>query len=306
MPVSARDLFWFAAGLLAALVAGFVLAPLSLSALALRERLRLARWPLVVTAGLIALAIGIYVLSASPNLPSAERAAVHPDSIGAAPIAGAPSTGTNAASSMEAALTRLEQRLAAQGGSDADWELLAQTYDFVGRKADAANARSRHQVAGDARPAAPNPPAPMSPQALAGAAERPAASNAAALPSGPAVSTTAPVQISGEVALDERLRNQVPAGLTLFIVAKSIGSPGAPVAVVRASTGQWPVKFLLDDSLAMLPTRTLSKAGRVTIEARISHSGMATAESGDFQSAVTPVDPSQHKSVRLVIDRVIG
>jgi cytochrome c-type biogenesis protein CcmH len=76
--------------------------------------------------------------------------------------------------------------------------------------------------------------------------------------------------------------------------------------VVRTSTGQWPLKFLLDDSQAMFPTRTLSKVGRVTVEARISHSGMANAESGDFQSAVTMVDPSQHKSVRLVIDRVIG
>ncbi len=305
MPVSARDLFWFAAGVLAALAAGFVLASLSRSALALRERLRLARWPLVVMAAMIALAIGIYVLSASPNPPSAELAAAHPDSSDAAPVALAPGTGTNAASSMQAALMRLEQRLAAQGGSDADWELLAQTYDFLGRKADAVDARSRHQVAGDARPGAPNPPAPMSPQDLAGAAEMTAAGDAAAMPNRPAAST-APVQISGEVALDDRFRNRVPAGLTLFIVAKSIDSPGPPVAVVRASTGQWPVKFLLDDSLAMFPTRTLSKAGRVTIEARVSHSGMATAASGDFQSAVTAVDPSQHKSVRLVIDRIIG
>jgi cytochrome c-type biogenesis protein CcmH len=145
----------------------------------------------------------------------------------------------------------------------------------------------------------------MIPQALAGAAETPAAGSAAAMPGWPTAST-APVQISGEVALDARLKNQVPAGWTLFIVAKSIDSPGPPVAVVRTNTGQWPLKFLLDDSLAMFPTRTLSKAGRVTVEARISHSGMATPESGDFQSAVTPVDPSQHKSVRLVIDRVIG
>jgi hypothetical protein len=259
----------------------------------------------VVTAGLIALAIGIYILSGRPNLPSAQLASVHPGSSDAAPIAGGPSTGTNAASSMEAALTRLEQRLAAQGGSDADWELLAQTYDFLGRKAEAANARSRHQVAGDTRPAAPNPSVPMSPQALAGAAETPAASSAARMSSG-STARTAPAQISGEVALDERLKNQVPAGWTLFIVAKSIDSPGPPVAVVRTNTGQWPLKFLLDDSLAMFPTRTLSKAGRVTVEARISHSGMAKAESGDFQSAVTTVDPSQHKSVRLVVDRVIG
>ena len=68
----------------------------------------------MVTAGLIALAIGIYILTGRPNLPSAQLASVHPGSSDGAPIAGGPSTGTNAASSMEAALTRLELRLAAQ------------------------------------------------------------------------------------------------------------------------------------------------------------------------------------------------
>jgi cytochrome c-type biogenesis protein CcmH len=113
-------------------------------------------------------------------------------------------------------------------------------------------------------------------------------------------------QVSGEVALADTLRDKVPAGSTLFIVAKSIDSPGPPVAVVRTQTGQWPLKFVLDDSLAMLPTRTLSKVGRVTVEARISLSGAAAAHSGDLQSPAAAIDPREHKAVRLVIDHVIG
>jgi cytochrome c-type biogenesis protein CcmH len=113
-------------------------------------------------------------------------------------------------------------------------------------------------------------------------------------------------QVSGEVALADTLRDKVPAGSTLFIVAKSIDSPGPPVAVIRTQTAQWPLKFVLDDSLAMLPTRTLSKVGRVTVEARISLSGAATAHSGDLQSSAAAIDPRERKALRLVIDRVIG
>lgn len=51
--------------------------------------------------------------------------------------------GTGAGSSMEAATQALEARLAAQGGSDEDWNLLAQSYEFMGRSEDAARARQK-------------------------------------------------------------------------------------------------------------------------------------------------------------------
>jgi cytochrome c-type biogenesis protein CcmH/NrfG len=50
-----------------------------------------------------------------------------------------------AAGSMEAATAILSARLGAKGGSDADWTLLAQSYDFLGRSADAELAR-QHKV----------------------------------------------------------------------------------------------------------------------------------------------------------------
>jgi cytochrome c-type biogenesis protein CcmH len=46
------------------------------------------------------------------------------------------------ASSMDAAIASLEARLARSGGSDADWTLLAQAYDFQGRTEDARRARA--------------------------------------------------------------------------------------------------------------------------------------------------------------------
>jgi cytochrome c-type biogenesis protein CcmH len=115
-----------------------------------------------------------------------------------------------------------------------------------------------------------------------------------------------PVQVNGEVTVADSLKLKVPTGLTVFIVAKSIDSPGAPVAVIRTRTGEWPLKFMLDDSLAMLPERKLSTAGRVMIEARVSLVGTAASQPGDLQSAPAIVDPHSGKPIRLVIDHIIG
>lgn len=171
-----------------------------------------------------------------------------------------------AASSMDSAVATLESRLAKGGGSAGDWELLAKSFEFLGRPADAAKART-HQL--------------------------PAAANA--------VGTA----LSGEVVLAGALAAKASTGETLFIIAKSVGSPGPPVAVLRTAVGQWPMKFSLDDSLAMLPGRNLSSAGPVMIEARISHRGQPLPASGDLQGSAGPVDPSDHASLKILIDRIV-
>jgi len=67
----------------------------------------------------------------------------------------APAAAEHGSAGLEPLLERLENRLRAGGGSDADWELLAKTYDYLGRKSDAANARDKHRVAGAAAAATP-------------------------------------------------------------------------------------------------------------------------------------------------------
>ncbi len=193
--------------------------------------------------------------------------------------------------SMQGAVAGLERRLAAKGGSDADWELLAKSYEFLGRTSDAAQARNKHLPAGAGA-------APADGAAIAAGAG--AAHTDQAAPVDPGVS------VDGEVILADALRDKVPAGLTLFIVAKSVNSPGPPVAILRTTTDAWPVHFRLDDTQAMLPQRKLSTAGPVTIEARTSKSGQAMPERGDFQGVTTQLDPAAGKPIRIVIERVIS
>lgn len=194
---------------------------------------------------------------------------------------------TNAgAGSMTSAIAALETRLAKGGGSADEWELLAKSYDFLGRPEDANKARARQL-----------PPVPAGEGATAGVSAAVAPPRAQGPASGAAV--------SGEVSLSAALRSKAAAGATLFIVAKSVDSPGAPLAVFRATVGTWPVKFTLDDSRSMLAGRKLSGAGRVTIEARISQSGQPMPAAGDLQGSSGVINPADGQPLKIVIDRVI-
>lgn len=69
-----------------------------------------------------------------------------PDAPAPASTATSPMTAPGAkAGSMEAATLALKTRLATQGGGDDQWELLAQSYEFLGRSAEAKLARE-HKV----------------------------------------------------------------------------------------------------------------------------------------------------------------
>lgn len=138
--------FWFSAGVITGVTATAVALPLwrgNVATLAARPR------AYIIAAGGLAVfacsAALLYVVIGSPASlegRSASVAAAHP--VGSETPAG------SKALSMEAATARLEARLQRDGGSANDWQLLAQSYDFLGRGSDASRARAR---AGTATPA---------------------------------------------------------------------------------------------------------------------------------------------------------
>jgi cytochrome c-type biogenesis protein CcmH/NrfG len=381
MHVNARDTFWFVAGALAAIAASLVIYP----------------WLLMRHAASTPAATDTVAAHVSGNSQSGQ--------------------------SMDGAIAALEQRLAKGGGSDADWELLARSYEFTQRPQGALAARERRLLpgAGASTPGEPGAAralnAPGEPSAAArkliasaeaarsrrdlaaaAAAYRQLATMqemtadkwadyadvAAALngnslvgepeqylqealkldpqhpkalwlqgslqhetgqyaqavttwqklagvlgpaspeakviaanlaedqqlagptPAAVAAEHAGVVAVRGEVLLSDALRSRVSSSLTLFIVAKSVNSPGPPVAILRTTTGSWPVRFELNDTLAMVPNRKLSTAGPVTIEARVSKSGQAMPQSGDLLGVTAPLDPAAGKPVRIVIERVVG
>lgn len=137
---------------------------------------------------------------------------------------------------------------------------------------------------------------------LAGAAVAPARQAATQAPSGAAAGG---LSVRGDVTVSPSLQSRVRAGQVLYIVAKSVNSPGMPVAVRRVETGAWPVRFELSDSDAMIPERRLSSVGPVTVEARVSQSGQANSAPGDLLGATAPLDPAKAGALHIVIDREV-
>ena len=97
-------------------------------------------WALRGAVGILgALSIALILISNGGGTATSEPAT------SATPQSMAGSAPTGSAGSMEAATAALAARHAAKGGSDADWNLLAQSYDFLGRTDDAKLARE-HKV----------------------------------------------------------------------------------------------------------------------------------------------------------------
>jgi len=99
------------------------------------------------------------------------------------------------------------------------------------------------------------------------------------------------VSISGTVTLSPTLAQRAAAGDTLFVFAHAPGAGGPPLAVLRTTVGELPLKFTLDDSMSMSPQFKLSSAPKVIVTARVSKSGAAVPQPGDLEGVSAPVAP---------------
>lgn len=145
-----RALFWFLMGVLVALAATMVVIPkLRAKGIAAMIRSHPALWiGLVALLSITATTTGMYVWVSTP----ADIGAGQVVSATAAPAA---SVADEAPPGMEVVTARLAARLEAQGGTAEEWRLLAQSYDFLGRPAQAAAAREREKQSSAGASAAP-------------------------------------------------------------------------------------------------------------------------------------------------------
>lgn len=113
--------------------------------------------------------------------------------------------------------------------------------------------------------------------------------------------------VTVRVALDEAFKGKVPDDTTLFIFARQVGGQaGPPLAIARLSAASLPVEVRLDDSRSMSPQAKISGADEVLITARLSRSGTAMAQPGDWQGSLAdPVTVSDENGdvVEVVIDK---
>jgi len=142
----------------------------------------------------------------------------------------------------------------------------------------------------------------------AAAAGKPLAPGATAVAQAAAPSDGKPAaaatSVSGSVSVAAALAAKVDRSAALFIFARAVNGSRMPLAVIRASAGELPRDFTLDDSLAMAPALRISGADAVRIEARISRSGTAQPQSGDLVGVSDVVKPGA-RGVKIVVDKVV-
>jgi cytochrome c-type biogenesis protein CcmH len=96
-------------------------------------------------------------------------------------------------------------------------------------------------------------------------------------------------RISGTVTLSDAVKSMAGPDDTLFVLARAAQGPKMPLAILRKQVKDLPLRFTLDDSMAMSPQMKMSNFDRVVVVARISKSGNAMPQPGDLQGMSEPL-----------------
>lgn len=116
------------------------------------------------------------------------------------------------------------------------------------------------------------------------------------LDSAPAAVVTG-ASVSGTVTLSAALVKQAQPEDTVFVFARASEGSRMPLAILRKQVKDLPIRFNLNDSMAMSPATALSSQSKVIVGARISKSGNAMPQPGDLsgQTAAVSVGASDLK-----------
>jgi hypothetical protein len=111
--------------------------------------------------------------------------------------------------------------------------------------------------------------------------------------------------IRGSLQLADNVKAKVPAGGTIFLVARGVspaGGPGPILAAKRLTVGAWPQPFELSSGDVMIAGTSLK--GKVVLGARVDQDGDAmTKQVGDVEGISKPVDVPA-AGVVVLLDKV--
>jgi cytochrome c-type biogenesis protein CcmH len=113
-----------------------------------------------------------------------------------------------------------------------------------------------------------------------------------------------PARVSGSVKLSPALAGKAAPSDTVFVFARPADGSRMPLAILRTQVKDLPLQFTLDDSLSMSPAAKLSGHKTVIVGARISKSGDAMPQPGDFTGLTEPVAVGS-SGIQVEIDQTV-
>ncbi|MDP6078686.1 MAG: c-type cytochrome biogenesis protein CcmI [Arenicellales bacterium] len=114
-----------------------------------------------------------------------------------------------------------------------------------------------------------------------------------------------PARLSILVELDPAVAQGVSTTDTVFVYARPIGGSKMPIAITRRRAVEFPLRVILDDSLAVMPSQKLSDVEQVEIVARISRTGNAMPTPGDIIGVTRSVTVNTVDTVTVTLSDVI-
>lgn len=108
--------------------------------------------------------------------------------------------------------------------------------------------------------------------------------------------------VSGKIDLAADLKSKVKPSDTVMVIARQPGER-MPVAVLKMPVAEFPMSFILGDAAAMNPSMPISKFSEVSIEVRISKTGMAKPEPGDLVSTPKTVKVGANQ-IQVLVDQI--
>lgn len=128
----------------------------------------------------------------------------------------------------------------------------------------------------------------------------------AVLAQNPAPAATSPAGLLVTVDITPQLKAHTRPEQVVFIFAKAVNGPRAPLAAVKTRVGDLPLTVTLDDSKALTPRFRLSSFKNVEVSARVSQSGKAMRGRGDLEGISPQVTlGAEAKPVKVVIDHIL-
>ncbi|VAW54735.1 Cytochrome c heme lyase subunit CcmH [hydrothermal vent metagenome] len=115
--------------------------------------------------------------------------------------------------------------------------------------------------------------------------------------------STARLLVSIDVS--EQVKQKFNANDTVFVYAKARQGPRMPLAAQRITLADLPAVVVLDDSMAMAEGMNLSAFDELVISARVSKTGSAIAQSGDFIGQLPVKGEKTNLKLNIVIDTAV-
>lgn len=113
------------------------------------------------------------------------------------------------------------------------------------------------------------------------------------------------IELQVQVDIIDEVRQRFSINDTVFVYAKAVDGPKMPLAVQKISLAQLPTTVLLNDNMAMIKGMNISAFPSVIVSARISKSGSAVAQSGDYIGEVVVTDTSSSNKLDIKIDTLV-